>query len=219
MSSRCASWRARPVHGPHLFAPALAYRVRRGTNTDTPLPPEEPTGENPPDGAIIDYALASPARRVVISIYDGSGRLVRSYSSDDAAPAPIAHLDKPTYWERPFARPSTVAGMHRFVWDLRDPSPHSFSEDLPISAVPHDTPRVPQGALVVPGRYTVRLDVDGTTLERPLEVAMDPRVSISQSALAAAVLAFGAARDADGPHLRPARRPPRRRGTLKALRR
>ncbi|MFY9885404.1 MAG: hypothetical protein WAK15_11595, partial [Candidatus Cybelea sp.] len=107
------------VHGPHLFAPALAYRVRRATSTDTPLPPEEPTGENPPDGAIIDYALASPARHVVISIYDSSGRLVRSYSSDDSAPAPIAHLDKPTYWERPFTRPSTVAGMHRFVWDLR----------------------------------------------------------------------------------------------------
>jgi photosystem II stability/assembly factor-like uncharacterized protein len=173
-----------PVHDVHLFTPALAYRVRRATSTDTPLPPEEPTGQNPPDGAIIDYALASPARRVVISIYDNGGRLVRSYSSDDAAPAPIAHLDKPAYWERPFTRSSISAGMHRFVWDLRGPAPHSSSEDLPISAVPHDTPRVPQGALVVPGRYTVRLTVDGATLERPLEVAMDPRVTISQSALA-----------------------------------
>ncbi|MGA9943521.1 MAG: hypothetical protein WBP75_00680 [Candidatus Cybelea sp.] len=171
------------VHGVHLFSPVLAYRVRRATSTDTPLPPEEPTGENPPDGAIIDYALASPARRVVISMYDSAGRLVRSYSSDDAVPA-IAHLDKPTYWERPFARPSTAQGMHRFAWDLRGPAPHSFSEDLPISAVPHDTPRVPQGALVVPGHYTVRLVVDGTTVERSLEITMDPRVTISQSALA-----------------------------------
>jgi hypothetical protein len=74
--------------------------------------------------------------------------------------------------------------MHRFAWDLRGPPPHSFSEELPISAVPHDTPRVPQGALVVPGHYTVRLAVDGTTLERPLAVAIDPRVTISPSALA-----------------------------------
>jgi hypothetical protein len=169
--------------GDYLFTPALAYRVRRSTNTDTPLPPEEPTGENPPDGAIIDYALSSPARRVVIAIYDSSGRLVRSYSNDDPEPPPIANLDKPTYWERPFTRPSTSAGMHRWVWDLRGPAPNSLVQDLPISAVPHDTPRVPEGALAVPGRYTVRVTIDGTTLERPLEIAMDPRVAISHDAL------------------------------------
>jgi hypothetical protein len=56
-------------------------------------------------------------------------------------------------------------------------------QDLPISAVPHDTPRVPEGALAVPGRYTVRVTADGTTLERPLEIAMDPRVAISHDAL------------------------------------
>jgi hypothetical protein len=73
--------------------------------------------------------------------------------------------------------------MHRFVWDLRDPAPRSLQQDLPISAVVHDTPRVPEGPLVVPGRYTVRLEVDGRVLERPLRVAMDPRVSISQGQL------------------------------------
>lgn len=169
----------------YLFAPALAYRVRRSTNTDTPLPPEEPTGGNPPDGAIIDYALASPAHRVVIAVYDSAGRQIRSYASDDAAPPAIAHLDKPTYWERPFVRPSSETGMHRFVWDLREAPPRSLEEDLPISAVPHDTPRVPQGPLVVPGRYSVRLDVDGRRFDRMLDIAMDPRVSISARALEA----------------------------------
>jgi hypothetical protein len=42
---------------------------------------------------------------------------------------------------------------------------------------------VPEGALAVPGRYTVRVTIDGTTLERPLEIAMDPRVTISHDAL------------------------------------
>ncbi|HVR47422.1 MAG TPA: glycoside hydrolase [Candidatus Binatia bacterium] len=167
----------------HLFSPALAYRVRRSTNTDTPLPPEEPMGTNPPDGAMIDYALGAPARRVVISILDGSGNLVRRYGSDDRPPPPIEHLDKPTYWERPFTAPSTGAGMQRFVWDLREAPPRSLQPDLPISAVPHDTPRVPEGVLVVPGRYTVRLDVDGRIIERPLVIAMDPRVAISRGAL------------------------------------
>ena len=101
-------------------------------------------------------------------------------------PSPIPGIsDKPAYWERPFVRPSTGAGMHRFVWDLRDPAPRSLQQVmvLPISAVVHDTPRVPEGPLVVPGRYTVRLEVDGRVLERPLRVAMDPRVSISQGQL------------------------------------
>ncbi len=43
----------------YLFAPQLTYRVRRSNNTDTPLPPEEPAGQNPPDGAVIDYVLKS----------------------------------------------------------------------------------------------------------------------------------------------------------------
>ena len=141
------------IAAPHLFTPEHAYRVRRSTNTDTPLPPEEPAGQNPPDGAIVDYALASTANRVVaLDSTTTEGRLERRFSSDDAAPAPIPNLDKPTYWERPFVRPATSAGMHRFVWDLRETPPRSTAQDLPISAVPHDTPRMPEGLLVPPGR-------------------------------------------------------------------
>ena len=171
------------VRAVHLFTPETAYRVRRSTNTDTPLPPEEPRGENPPDGAILDYFLPSSAQRVEVSVFDESGQEVRRYSSDDAAPKPMPNLDKPAYWERPFRRPGTAPGMHRFVWDLREPAPHAFEQDLPISANPHDTPRVPEGPLVVPGRYTVRLNVDGHTSTRELTVVMDPRVTISAAAL------------------------------------
>ncbi|MBV9333030.1 MAG: hypothetical protein JO146_03405 [Candidatus Eremiobacteraeota bacterium] len=174
---------ARSGQAAYLFAPERAYRVRRSTNTDTPLPPEEPRGENPPSGAIIDYALASPAQRVTIAIYDRNGQEVRRYASSDALPAPIPHLDKPAYWEVPFVRPSTSAGMHRFVWDLREAPPRAFAQDLPISAVPRRTPRIPEGVLVVPGRYTVRLEVDGRTSQQPLEVVMDPRVAMSRQSL------------------------------------
>src|SRR5881394_3188241 len=37
-----------------LFKPQTALRVRANLNTDTPLPPDEPAGDNPPDGAIFD---------------------------------------------------------------------------------------------------------------------------------------------------------------------
>ncbi|HET9030934.1 MAG TPA: hypothetical protein VFN49_12245, partial [Candidatus Aquilonibacter sp.] len=170
------------VHGAHLFAPVLAYRVRRNTNTDTPLPPDIAHGTNPPDGAIIDYTLATPAQRVVITIRDAHGNLVRRYASDDPQP-PAITFDKPDFWERPFQRPDASAGMHRFAWDYREASPASVSVDMPISANVENTPRTPQGALVVPGRYTVELTVDGKTQRQPLTLVMDPRVHMSATQL------------------------------------
>jgi photosystem II stability/assembly factor-like uncharacterized protein len=178
--ARTASWSAA-----HLFAPSVAYRIRRDTNTDTPLPPEEAAGTNPPNGAILDYALPTDAQHVKIAILDASGQLVRAYTSDDVAPPPIAGLDKPTYWERPFTKPGTTAGMHRFVWDIREPAPDSPAYDLPISAVDNDTPRVPQGALLPPGRYQVRLTVDGVSSSQPLTILMDPRVRMTTAQLRA----------------------------------
>lgn len=177
---------AAAVGSVHLFTPAVSYRVRRDTNTDTPLPPEEPSGENPPNGAMIDYALASPARLVSIEVLDESGRIVRRYSSDEQAPPAIAHLDKPAQWIAPFERPSAAAGMHRFVWDLRETPPNvsAAQQDLPISAVWMRTPRIPQGALLPPGHYVVRLNVDGIVTSKQLTVLMDPRVHISATALA-----------------------------------
>ncbi len=169
----------------HLFAPAPAYRVHWNTNTDTPLPPEEPSGQNPPDGAILDYALAQPAAHVAISIEDSNGRVVRRFASDDLAPQPIADLDKAAFWERPFRRPETEAGMHRFVWTLREAPPHASAPDLSMGAVAGQTPRTPRGVLVLPGRYTVRLDVDGHASQQSVLVILDPRVHVSAEALRA----------------------------------
>jgi photosystem II stability/assembly factor-like uncharacterized protein len=177
--------RAAPIQSEHLFTPALAYRVQSNNNTDTPLPPEEPSGENPPVGAIVDYTLSARAKRVTIAFYDAQGRLVHKYASDDAQPAPIPNLDKPSYWERTYPIPATSAGMHRFVWGLRGPRPRTDSPDLPISAVAHDTPRIPRGVLILPGPYTVELNVDGRMSRQPLTVAMDPRVTITPAELRA----------------------------------
>ncbi|HEU4643617.1 MAG TPA: hypothetical protein VFS44_14265, partial [Gemmatimonadaceae bacterium] len=159
-------------------APRLTYRVRRDRNTDTPLPPDEPAGENPPDGAIIDYWLGrAPTGPVTLEILDATGKLVRRFSSADSAPpVDTTAIPIPTYWLRPPRIPSAEQGMHRFVWDLTYPAPEAFSYGYPISAIAHDTPRVPQGALVLPGRYTVRLTVAGQSYERPLVIRMDPRI-------------------------------------------
>jgi photosystem II stability/assembly factor-like uncharacterized protein len=164
-----------------LFPPADAYRVQRDENQDTPLPPETPMADNPPDGAVFDYDLRTPARRVTISIYDAHGHLVRRYASDDRPPPPIPYLNVPTYWEQPFVRPETSAGMHRFVWDLHGPPPQAVYRDLPISAVPHRTPEIPRGIFEPPGRYRVVLNVDGLRTSRAFVVRPDPRLHVGQA--------------------------------------
>jgi photosystem II stability/assembly factor-like uncharacterized protein len=171
----------------HLFTPAPAYRVQRDTNTDTPLPPDEPAAANPPDGAIIDYYLAhSASAPVTLEILDARLQLVRKFSSADKPEATEAELKKqliPLYWLRPFRSLSSEAGMHRWVWDLHYTAPDSPRHEYPIAAIPADTPRYPLGPTAVPGSYTVRLTVDGKTYSAPLKVKMDPRVQTSSTSL------------------------------------
>ncbi len=177
----------------YLFRPQLTYRVRRNNNTDTPLPPEEPAGQNPPDGAMIDYFLGSDASGpVTLRIYDYSNHLVREFSSSEKhEPISPKDFNIPMYWTRPQRTLSAAPGMHRFIWDLTYPAPDVLSRDYPISAIYHDTPLYPLGATALPGSYTVSMEVmehigpegkykvAGSIGPQPLEIRMDPRVKTS----------------------------------------
>lgn len=167
-----------------LFQPVQATRVRYNMFTDTPLPPEEPTGENPPDGAIFDFVLSKKASQVSLEIWTKDGKLVRRYTNNDK-PATIdtTSIPHPTYWIRPNRALSTEAGHHRFVWDLRYAEPRGSARQFSIAAVFHNTPSGPQGPFVHPGSYTVKLTVDGKIYERSVDVRIDPRVIINESDL------------------------------------
>jgi photosystem II stability/assembly factor-like uncharacterized protein len=167
----------------HLFKPAPAWRVQRDTNSDTPLPPDEPTAANPPDGVALDYYLPAAASKVTLEIFTaasgGVGKLVRRYTSTDKPDITEEELQKqliPLYWVRPWRQLPTDAGMHRWIWDLHYTAPFSPRHDYPISAIPHNTPRYPLGPNALPGTYTVRLTVDGKSSTATLTIKMDPRV-------------------------------------------
>src|SRR2546429_9074669 len=86
---------------------APAVRVRWNGNTDTPLPPDEPAGRNPPDGAMLDYYLARPAAGpVVVEIRDRSGALVRRFASDGRPQPPDTAVHIPPPWVPPPPPPS-----------------------------------------------------------------------------------------------------------------
>jgi hypothetical protein len=172
----------------HLFRPQTSTRFRWNRNPDTPLPPEFPAGKNPPDGAVIDYFLASAsASPVILEILDAQNHPVRRYSSADK-PEPIEKIANehpiPMYWVRPAQILSAAAGMHRFVWDMHYAPPESLTHEFPISAIAHDTVKYPLGAWVLPGNYFVRLTVNGKKLDpAPFVVKMDPRIGTSQANL------------------------------------
>ena len=178
-------WPEAPLSaGAHLFAPQEATRVRWNMNSDTPLPPDEPAGQNPPDGAIINYWLpAGTSGAVTLDILDASGAAVRSYSSEQAADAPVEGRNTPDYWLRPYQPLLKTAGLHRFVWDLHHERPAVAAFSYPISAILENTPRTPLGSWALPGTYSVRLTVGGQTKTAPLVVRMDPRVKTPEAGL------------------------------------
>jgi hypothetical protein len=160
----------------HLYQPEVAYRVRWNRYTDTPLPGDEPMGENPPDGAMVDYALSHSAQSVTLEVLDSVGHVVRRYANNDA-PEPVdSDANIPLSWVRPGQMLSAAAGAHRFLWDTRYAPPDVLTHDYPIAAVPHNTPRSPRGPWALPGHYTVKLTVDGVPSTQPLTLRMDPRV-------------------------------------------
>jgi photosystem II stability/assembly factor-like uncharacterized protein len=167
-----------------LFKPGTAIRFEWDRWPDTPLPPDEPAGQNPPDGAIVEYYLKQPASGVVaLEVLDARGALIRRYASDDKA-AEIRDVGNvPSYWIRPTLILSGAAGLHRFVWDLHYPPPAGTTPSYPISATPHDTAAEPKGPFVVPGTYTLKLTANGKSYTQPLVVKMDPRVKNGTLAL------------------------------------
>ena len=164
-----------------LFKPQTALRIRWDMNPDTPVPPDEPAGQNPPEGAILDYYLGTDVSGpVTLEIFDAAGKSVRRYSSADVVrPLDNSVLDVPAYWARAPRGLSGAAGMHRFLWDLHLPSMPYARPTLPMQAIQHDTAPAPTSPWVLPGSYTVKLTANGKTYAQPLMVKMDPRVKTS----------------------------------------
>jgi len=66
--------------------PRQAFRIDNDSFVGTPLPPEEPTAENPPAGAMIDYFLNLLPPMSRWEIIDAQHKLVRRFSSEDKHP-------------------------------------------------------------------------------------------------------------------------------------
>jgi photosystem II stability/assembly factor-like uncharacterized protein len=160
-----------------LYKPQTTYRVRWNMWTDTPLPQEEPAGQNPPDGAIIDYYLANNVKEVSLEILDSRSKLIRIYSNSDK-PYEIPAVNIPLYWTRPQQILSNAKSHHRFLWDMKY-APLDIPVSYPISAIYGNTEPDQTAPWVMPGVYTAKLKVDGKSYSETFTIKMDPRVKTS----------------------------------------
>jgi photosystem II stability/assembly factor-like uncharacterized protein len=172
-----------------LYRPQTALRLHYPDAVDT----RPPVGENPPAGALIDYALkAEPKGELTIDILDGQGVSIRHLSS-----ARSTKEVQPPEWPDqivPDDRIPAKAGMNRLVWDVRMNDP----AQIPGAFYSGPTPR---GPLAPPGAYTVKLSVDGKTLTQPINVVVDPRMPGSAPAIQAKTeLALKVLADIDALH-------------------
>ncbi|HLJ13410.1 MAG TPA: hypothetical protein VKV15_02860 [Bryobacteraceae bacterium] len=152
----------------YLYQPAAAYRVHGGGRGGGGGRATT-AGENPPTGAIIYYYLkAAPKGEVTIEILDAAGKHIRTVSSTKTQfltepPDPDS--------EKPRKELDAQAGLNRFVWDMRfDAAPRIAGYYL------YDYESGTHGPLVVPGKYQVKLTVEGKSYTAPLELKPDPRI-------------------------------------------
>jgi photosystem II stability/assembly factor-like uncharacterized protein len=159
----------------HLYTPQTAYRMQNPGGEDRPKKPVL-TGQNPPPGAVIDFFVKDvPKGETAIEILDAQGQVIRKYSS-----LKTQVLDEPPDPDdkKPEKEIKVEAGLNRFIWDLRyeeaNRVPGYYLWEYNGGA---------QGPLALPGKYQVRLTVDGKSQTVPLELKLDPRVQVSQADL------------------------------------
>jgi hypothetical protein len=178
-----------------LFKPQDAIRRRVGGNGGTPLPYGSAETENPPNGAIIDYYLKSAANGpITLEMLDKNNKVVRSYTSGGGAAAGGGRrgggggggrggqgANIPAYWTVPPPVFSAAAGMHRWTWDVHYAPTEGAAGGRGGGGGGFGGGG--GGIWALPGTYTVKLTVDGTSYSQPLTVKMDPHVKTTPGEL------------------------------------
>ena len=160
--------------GATLFAPRPAYEYARGGDHEGSYTLYY--AKNPPSGAMLSFFQKSAGTTPVVRIYDATHKLIRTIAGDHC-------VEKKSV---PFV--TDFAGLNRTTWDLHEDGPVRWNG---AAREKYRGPRT--GPLVVPGRYTVEMDLGGKTLVQNVEVKADPRATTTQ---ADRIAAFAFASDA-----------------------
>ena len=151
--------------GLRLFEPGTVTMTRREGSGAGPF-----EGGNPDRGVPLYYVLEKESDEPLsIEIFDASGALVRSFSSEetDFDRCLIANMDM----RRPFELeyPPKKKGLNKWLWDFRRDGVHCI-EDVKIFAGFG-------GSTVRPGKYRAKISRGGQSAEAAFELLADPRIT------------------------------------------
>lgn len=137
-----------------LYQPMPTYRMAGSNRRDPKL-----EGENHPNGVMIHYFIKKleAGAEVKIDILESDGDTIRTFSTKAK--------DK-------LNQITVKAGGGRFVWDMRYPGYKTFP-----GMVFYGSPNL--GPKAVPGKYQVRLTVNGKSQTQEFEILKDPRLNTS----------------------------------------
>ena len=154
-----------------LYKPRVTYRMHWPDDFEK----RQPVGENAPNGAILYYYFPTAPKGVVsLDILDSGGKMVRHLSNEEKKEA-----ETPPEWPDqtpPAEKIPAVAGLNRFIWDLRGEGP------TPLPGEP-DAEHRNRGQIVPPGSYQFRLTAEGKSHTAPIELKIDARLKVSDSDL------------------------------------
>ena len=134
-------------------------------------------GQNPPDGAVIHYALKEqPQGEVILTFFTASGQVIRTFSSEEKEEQLRPGPDKDKEQKKKEPHVPKAAGADRFIWDLRCAPPRRIQDD-------RKSEEIMKGPLVPPGVYQIQLQVGDQIYTQSFAVLKDPRVATSQGDL------------------------------------
>jgi photosystem II stability/assembly factor-like uncharacterized protein len=148
---------------PFVIAPRTSYEYNmhsddEGIYTDY-------SGQNPPYGAIVTYYLTHDVKGgPSLQILDANKHVIRT----------VKGTHKVHGKDIPYM--SNKVGINRYVWDFQIDGPVKWTGAAkPQYQGPNEGPGVP------PGRYYVRMTVEGKTYMEPFTVKADPDTQVTQA--------------------------------------
>jgi photosystem II stability/assembly factor-like uncharacterized protein len=140
----------------HLYQPMPSYRMNGAQAGRRGQPKNE--GLNHPGGVMIHFFLKDTTKATVaLEILEIDGSLIKRFSTKPDKKEKNEDLKIKT-------------GMNKFVWNMRYPDAEGF-DGLIMWAGSLTGPKA------IPGKYKVRLIVNGAPLETEFEILKDPRTS------------------------------------------
>lgn len=138
-----------------LYKPMQTYRMAGSNSRNAQL-----EGENHPNGVIVHYFIRKIDEKteIKIDILGVSGDTIRTFSNKAKEKSNLI---------------TVKSGGGRFIWDMQYTGYKTFP-----GMVFYGSPN--QGPKAVPGRYQVRLTVNGQSQTQEFEIVKDPRLKASQ---------------------------------------